>query len=62
MTKEVVEVAECNWAEPFILYYNDECCESQAGEEYSTCKLLAGEKEDESLLKFTIQMGYDELN
>ena len=41
--------SECHWHEPFILYY-DELCD---GDTLSM---------DESLLKFTIQMAYDDIN
>ena len=40
--------SECDWHEPFVLYYDEKC----DGDKYSI---------DESLLKFTIQMGYDDI-
>ena len=43
---DVAEVAGCTWTEPFVLYY-DEDCDDNSG--------------NESKLKFTIQMRYDEL-
>ena len=44
---DVVQTTECDWHEPFVLYYNEEANEKRSV--------------DESLLKFTIQMGYEEL-
>ena len=41
--------SESHWHEPFILYYDEEC----DGEQQSM---------EESLLKFTIQMAYDDIN
>ena len=42
--------SECHWHEPFILYYDEQCDGSDAL------------SMDESLLKFTIQMAYDDIN
>ena len=46
--KDVILTSECQWNEPFVLYYDENC----AGDAYSM---------DENPLKFRIQMGYDEV-
>ena len=47
--KDAVLTSECSWHEPFVLYFDENC----NGDILSM---------DESQLKFTIQMGYDELS
>ena len=42
--------SECEWHEPFVLYY-DELCDAANMQSM-----------EESLLKFTIQMAYDGIN
>ena len=44
--KDAIQVVECTWNEPFVLYYDNACDEDE---------------DEESLLKFTIQMAYDDL-
>ena len=42
------QTTECTWSEPFVLYYDDQCDSDS-------------HINDESKLKFAIQMGYDEI-
>ena len=44
---------ECTWKEPFVLYYDQNCMDDDVS------RPSLGE---ESPLKFTIQMGYDDIN
>ena len=44
--KDVATCTECVWSEPFVLYYDEEC---------------DSDSNSESQLKFTIQMGFDDL-
>ena len=46
-SKGANQITACAWHEPFVLYYDDLCDEVM--------------DENESLLKFSIQMGFDEL-
>lgn len=46
MKKDARLYTECSWSEPFVLYYDDECDE---------------DSNSDSQLKFTIQMGFDEV-
>ena len=46
-TKDLSLTTECSWNEPFVLYYEDQKSDAMSNEE--------------SQLKFTIQMGYDEV-
>lgn len=32
MKKDVAEVAECTWGEPFVLYYDDDCDDDSGNE------------------------------
>ena len=46
-----VVISECTWSEPFVLYYDEACLLEDS----------KGAINDESPLKFAIQMGYDEV-
>ena len=46
--KDQVQTTECNWGEPFVLYYEDK-------------SEMQEDSDDENKLKFAIQMGFDEL-